>query len=162
MSLSFLSSFPHSLAYAVRPRQLTLPRCLDPFRPRQNALGRPNTPLPSTSPSSTCSPGLCSLLGFLIINLTDKDHVRRDEAAFGDARAVWRTLMFLFIGFALMAWRRVSCVFFASPFCVDSSNASSARAHQFKYYGYASIAQNLALKLSPGHPLDRTELERGV
>ena len=47
-------------------------------------------------------PGICSLLGYLIINLIDKDRVRGDEG-FGDSRAVWRAQLFLFIGFAFMA-----------------------------------------------------------
>ena len=47
-------------------------------------------------------PGICSLLGYLIINLIDKDRVRGDEG-FGDSRAVWRARLFLFIGFAFMA-----------------------------------------------------------
>ena len=47
-------------------------------------------------------PGISSLLGMLIINLIDKDRVRGDEG-FGDARAVWRARLILFIGFALMA-----------------------------------------------------------
>jgi hypothetical protein len=33
--------------------------------------------------------GICSLLGYLIINLIDKDRVRGNEG-FGDSRAVWR------------------------------------------------------------------------
>lgn len=47
-------------------------------------------------------PGICSLLGMLIINLIDKDRVRGEEG-FGDAGAVWRARLILFIGFALMA-----------------------------------------------------------
>ena len=47
-------------------------------------------------------PGICSLLGMLVINLIDKDRVQGHED-FGDARAVWRARLFLFIGFALMA-----------------------------------------------------------
>lgn len=47
-------------------------------------------------------PGICSLLGYLVINLIDKDRIRGDEG-FGDSRAVWRARLFLFIGFALMA-----------------------------------------------------------
>ena len=47
-------------------------------------------------------PGICSLLGMLVVNLIDKDRVRGDEG-FGDARAVWRARLILFIGFALMA-----------------------------------------------------------
>jgi hypothetical protein len=47
-------------------------------------------------------PGICSLLGMLVVNLIDKDRVRGDEG-FSDSRAVWRARLFLFIGFALMA-----------------------------------------------------------
>ena len=47
-------------------------------------------------------PGICSLLGMLVVNLIDKDRVQGHED-FGDARAVWRARLFLFIGFALMA-----------------------------------------------------------
>lgn len=47
-------------------------------------------------------PGICSLLGYLVINMIDKDRVRGEEG-FGDSRAVWRARLILFIGFALMA-----------------------------------------------------------
>ena len=47
-------------------------------------------------------PGICSLLGMIVINLIDKDRVQGHED-FGDARAVWRARLLLFIGFALMA-----------------------------------------------------------
>lgn len=47
-------------------------------------------------------PGICSLLGMLIINLIDKDRVRGEEG-YGDAGAVWRARLILFIGFAFMA-----------------------------------------------------------
>ena len=38
----------------------------------------------------------------VVVNLIDKDRVQGNED-FGDARAVWRARLFLFIGFALMA-----------------------------------------------------------
>ena len=47
-------------------------------------------------------PGICSLLGMLIINSIDKDRVRGEDG-FGDSGAVWRARLVLFIGFALMA-----------------------------------------------------------
>ena len=47
-------------------------------------------------------PGICSLLGYIIINMIDKDRVRGD-IGFGDSRAVWRARLILFIGFAFMA-----------------------------------------------------------
>jgi hypothetical protein len=46
-------------------------------------------------------PGICSLLGMLIINLIDKDRIRGDD--YGDSTAVWRARLFLFIGSAFMA-----------------------------------------------------------
>lgn len=47
-------------------------------------------------------PGISSLLGFLIVNVIDKDRIKGD-AGFGDSGAVWRARLFLFIGFAFMA-----------------------------------------------------------
>jgi len=47
-------------------------------------------------------PGICSLLGILVINLIDKDRIHGEEG-FGDPRAVWRAHFFLFVGLALMA-----------------------------------------------------------
>ena len=48
-------------------------------------------------------PGLCSLLGMLVINVIDKDRVRGEDVGYGDAGAVWRARAVLFVGFALMA-----------------------------------------------------------
>jgi hypothetical protein len=64
--------------------------------------GQPDTPVPVHVSIVDWIPGICSLLGFLVINLIDKDRVRGEDT-FGDARAVWRARLFLFIGFALMA-----------------------------------------------------------
>lgn len=47
-------------------------------------------------------PGICSLLGMLVVSLIDKDRVRGEES-FGDSRAIWRARLFLFVSFALMA-----------------------------------------------------------
>ena len=67
-------------------------------------------------------PGICSLLGMVVVNLIDKDRVQGNED-FGDARAVWRARLFLFIGFALMAGGLAgSVVSLGSSFLV--SNAS--------------------------------------
>ena len=64
-------------------------------------IGEPDRPAPVHVTFVDWLPGLCSLLGMLVVNLIDKDRVRGD--AFGDARAVWRARLFLFVGFALMA-----------------------------------------------------------
>jgi hypothetical protein len=48
-------------------------------------------------------PGMCSLMGMLVVNLIDKDRIKGDESFGSDSRAVWRARLFLFLGFALMA-----------------------------------------------------------
>ncbi|KAJ6598030.1 hypothetical protein B0H10DRAFT_2231686 [Mycena sp. CBHHK59/15] len=83
---------------------------------------------------------MCTLLGFLIINLIDKDRVCGDEAEFGDARSVWRARLFLFIVFALMESGMAGSVTVLIKYIIP------AHADQFKYYG--SVSQNLALMLS--------------
>ena len=42
------------------------------------------------------------MLGFLTVNMIDKDRIKGEEA-YADPRAVWRARLILFIGFALMA-----------------------------------------------------------
>ena len=59
-------------------------------------------------------PGLCSLLGILVVNLIDKDRVRGEDG-FGDSGAVWRARLILFIGFALMAGGLAGSVVRVSP-----------------------------------------------
>ncbi|KAJ7576779.1 hypothetical protein C8J56DRAFT_1016781 [Mycena floridula] len=87
-------------------------------------------------------PGLCSLLGYIIINLIDKDRIK-GEGGFGDSRAVWRARALLFIGFAFMAGGLAGSV------CVlVLKYILSAYSEQFKYYGYCNVSQNVALMLS--------------
>ena len=64
--------------------------------------GSPDEPPPVHVSFVDWVPGICSLLGYLVINMIDKDRIRGDDG-FGDSRAVWRARLFLFIGFALMA-----------------------------------------------------------
>jgi hypothetical protein len=66
-------------------------------------------------------PGICSLLGYLVINMIDKDRVRGEEG-FGDSRAVWRARLVLFIGFALMAGGLAGSVVCQSPLLVFESD----------------------------------------
>lgn len=65
-------------------------------------IGDPQLPPPVHVSFVDWVPGICSLLGMIIVNLIDKDRVRGEEG-FGDSRAVWRARLFLFIGFAFMA-----------------------------------------------------------
>jgi len=87
-------------------------------------------------------PGICSLLGFLVINLIDKDRVR-GESGFGDSRAVWRARLILFIGFALMAGGLAG-----SMTVLILKYVLNGYSDQFTYYGYANVSQSVAMMLS--------------
>ncbi|KAJ6473265.1 hypothetical protein C8R45DRAFT_1012823 [Mycena sanguinolenta] len=104
--------------------------------------GQPDTPVPVHVTFVDWIPGLCSLLGFLIINLIDKDRIRGEDA-FGDSRAVWRARLFLFLGFAAMAGG-----FAGSVTVLVLKYVMPDHAEQFKYYGYANVAQNVAMMFS--------------
>lgn len=104
-------------------------------------------------------PGICSLLGYLVINLIDKDRIRGDEG-FGDSRAVWRARLFLFIGFALMAGGLAGSVVCIQRFFFNDDLLILVQTvlvlkyvlkgypEQFTYYGYANVSQSVALMLS--------------
>ncbi|KAH6918141.1 hypothetical protein BKA70DRAFT_1087862 [Coprinopsis sp. MPI-PUGE-AT-0042] len=87
-------------------------------------------------------PGICSMLGYIVINLIDKDRIRGDEG-YGDARAVWRARLFLFIGFALMAGGLAGSVT-----VLVLKYIISELPEQFKYYGYANVSQSVLMMLS--------------
>ena len=73
-------------------------------------------------------PGICSLLGMLVVNMIDKDRIRGDEGL-GDARAVWRARLILFLGFAFMAGGLAgSAVRRLLPFCHPAQLMKSCRA----------------------------------
>ncbi|KII87978.1 hypothetical protein PLICRDRAFT_112370 [Plicaturopsis crispa FD-325 SS-3] len=87
-------------------------------------------------------PGICSVLGMLVVNLIDKDRVRGDEG-FGDARAVWRARLFLFIGFALMAGGLAGSVsILVLKYVLHDYE------ERYTYYGYANVSQNVAMMLA--------------
>ncbi|KAJ7755231.1 hypothetical protein B0H16DRAFT_1417964 [Mycena metata] len=104
--------------------------------------GQPDTPVPVHVTVVDWIPGICSLLGFLVINLIDKDRIRGEDG-FGDSRAVWRARLFLFLGFALMAGGLAGSVTVLVLKYVMPDHAE-----QFEYYGYANVSQNVALMLS--------------
>ncbi|PBK97878.1 UPF0220-domain-containing protein [Armillaria gallica] len=87
-------------------------------------------------------PGISSLLGFLIVNVIDKDRIKGD-AGFGDSGAVWRARLFLFIGFAFMAGGLAGsvCILILKYVLGDYPQ-------QFSYYGYANVSQNIAMMLA--------------
>ncbi|KAH0581208.1 hypothetical protein H2248_012326 [Termitomyces sp. 'cryptogamus'] len=104
--------------------------------------GQPDTPPPVHVTFVDWIPGICSLLGYLIINLIDKDRIRGDEG-FGDSRAVWRARLVLFIGFALMAGGLAGSVT-----VLIIKYILNGYTEQFTYYGYANVSQSVALMLS--------------
>ncbi|EJC97479.1 UPF0220-domain-containing protein [Fomitiporia mediterranea MF3/22] len=88
-------------------------------------------------------PGILSVLGFLIVNMIDKDRIKGEDSYQDDSPAVWRARLILFIGFALMAGGlagsvTVLVIKYVVPKFLD----------QFAYYGYANVAQNVAVMLS--------------
>ncbi|KAJ3712660.1 hypothetical protein EV361DRAFT_889228 [Lentinula raphanica] len=87
-------------------------------------------------------PGICSLLGYIIIHLIEKDRIRGD-GGFGDSRAVWRARLFLFIGFAFMAGGLAGSVAVLVLKYIYSDYDE-----MFRYYGYANVIQNGLLMLS--------------
>jgi len=88
-------------------------------------------------------PGICSLLGMIVVNVIDKDRVRGDEAGYGDSSAVWRARLVLFIGFALMAGGLAGSVsVLVLKYIINEYP------EQYKYYGYCNVSQNVALMLS--------------
>lgn len=87
-------------------------------------------------------PGICSLLGYIVVNLIDKDRVKGDDG-FGDSRAVWRARLILFIGFALMAGGLAGSVT-----VLVLKYVLGEYPEQFNYYGYANVTQSIALMLS--------------
>jgi len=87
-------------------------------------------------------PGICSLLGMLVVNLIDKDRVRGEDG-FGDSRAIWRARLFLFISFALMAGGLAGSV------CVlILKYILNNYPEMYKYYGYCNVSQNIGLMFS--------------
>ncbi|KAG5640998.1 hypothetical protein DXG03_006440 [Asterophora parasitica] len=104
--------------------------------------GQPDTPPPVHVTFVDWIPGICSLLGYLVINLIDKDRVRGEEG-FGDSRAVWRARLVLFIGFALMAGGLAGSVT-----VLILKYVLNGYPDQFTYYGYANVSQSVALMLS--------------
>lgn len=68
----------------------------------------PFDPVPVRVSFADWTPGLCSTLGMVIVNLIDKQRLTSDEdgGGWGDGFAggvAWRARLFLFMGFALMA-----------------------------------------------------------
>ncbi|KAG9309993.1 hypothetical protein JVU11DRAFT_10027 [Chiua virens] len=103
--------------------------------------GEPQIPPPVHVEFVDWVPGICSLLGMLIINFIDKDRIRGDD--YGSPDAVWRARLFLFVGFALMAGGLAGSVSL-----LVLKYVLHGYEEQYTYYGYANVSQNVALMLS--------------
>jgi len=88
-------------------------------------------------------PGIFSIIGLLIVNLIDKEHLVGDGGGFGEGGFVWRARLFLFVGFALMAGGLAGSVT-----VLVLKYILPAYPDQYVYYGYANVAQNVSLMLS--------------
>ncbi|KAF8335221.1 hypothetical protein F5887DRAFT_1063391 [Amanita rubescens] len=76
-------------------------------------------------------PGICSLIGYIVINMIDKDRVRGDDS------------LILFIGFACMAGGLAGSVT-----VLVLKYLMNNYPEQFNYYGYANVTQSVAMMLS--------------
>jgi hypothetical protein len=106
--------------------------------------GDPQLPPPVHVTFVDWIPGICSLIGMLIINMIDKDRIRGDEVGgLGDAKAVWRARLVFFMGFALMAGGLAGSVT-----VLVLKYIIPGHPEQYTYYGHANVSQNVALMLS--------------
>ena len=48
-------------------------------------------------------PGICSVLGMLVINSIDKDRLSAENFSYSGGNVAWRARLVLFMGFALIA-----------------------------------------------------------
>ncbi|RXW20174.1 hypothetical protein EST38_g5687 [Candolleomyces aberdarensis] len=87
-------------------------------------------------------PGICSLLGYSVVNMIDEDRIRGNDGS-GDSWAVWRARLFQFIGFALMAGGLVGSVT-----VLVLKYILGHYPERFTYYGYANFSQSFGMMLS--------------
>ncbi|CAG7853241.1 SubName: Full=Related to VPS68-Protein involved in vacuolar protein sorting {ECO:0000313/EMBL:CCA75694.1} [Serendipita indica DSM 11827] len=88
-------------------------------------------------------PGIFTTLGLLIINLIDKERLLSEGSYGGEPTIIWRARLFLFIGFALMAGGLAGSVsLLVLKYIIQNYEP------RFQYYGYANVAQNVALMLA--------------
>ncbi|KAJ2936566.1 hypothetical protein H1R20_g519, partial [Candolleomyces eurysporus] len=87
-------------------------------------------------------PGICSLLGYSVVHMIDKDRFREND---GLASAVWMAKLFVFIGLVLMVGGLAGSVT-----VLVLKYIQGAYPKHFAYYGYASVSQNLVMMLSAG------------
>ncbi|KAG2066826.1 UPF0220-domain-containing protein [Suillus decipiens] len=78
----------------------------------------PQIPLPVHVQFVDWVPGICSLIGMLVINMIDKDRIRGND--YGDSMASLHVLKYVMMDYP----------------------------EQYTYYGYANVSQNVALMLS--------------
>jgi len=91
-------------------------------------------------------PGICTLIGLLIVNLVNKAHLRGDgdTSAYtsSESNVVWKARLFLFLGFAFMAGGLAGSVtVLVLKYIITEYPA-------YQHYGVANVVQNGGMMLS--------------
>jgi len=86
-------------------------------------------------------PGICSILGLLIVNLVNKAHLRGEESSFGvgESNVAWKARVFLFMGFAFMAGGLAGSV------TVLVLKYILSYYPEYHYFGIANVIQNAGI-----------------
>ncbi|KAF8314965.1 UPF0220-domain-containing protein [Clavulina sp. PMI_390] len=91
-------------------------------------------------------PGICSLIGLLVVNLVNKAHLRGDgdTSAYtsSESSVVWKARLFLFLGFAFMAGGLAGSV------TVLVLKYIVTEYPQYQYFGIANVVQNAGIMVS--------------
>jgi len=89
-------------------------------------------------------PGICSILGLLIVNLVNKAHLRGEETSFtgSEGSVVWKARAFLFMGFAFMAGGLAGSV------TVLVLKYILSYYPEYHYFGIANVIQNAGIMLT--------------
>ncbi|KAF8331290.1 uncharacterized protein EI90DRAFT_3057413 [Cantharellus anzutake] len=89
-------------------------------------------------------PGICSIIGLLIVNLVNKANLRGEETSFSgsETNLVWRARLFLFMGFAFLAGGLAGSV------TVLVLKYILSYYPEYQYFGIANVVQNAGIMLS--------------
>ena len=96
-------------------------------------------------------PGVCTTLGLLIVNLVDKQHLLDEGGGLGGAAAgswgndpvLWRTRLWLFIGFAFLAGGMAGSVALLVIKYMLPPHAAG-----YEEFGVANVIQNMGIMVS--------------
>jgi len=88
-------------------------------------------------------PGMLSIIGFVTVNLINKERLTGEGEFGGDSTIIWRARLVLFLGFAMMAGGLAGSVcVLVLKYIIHNYD------QRFNYYGYANVTENICLLLS--------------